>query len=136
MGDLTNNLSRAEFTCQCGCGFDTVDYKLIDVLQKTVDHFQDKYPQRVIRIKINSGNRCSRHNGNTAGASSGSQHLYGRAADFIIFDAGPGVAIPADEVAEYLLDHYPASLGIGRYYGRTHVDSRAGKARWDMRNKA
>jgi len=136
MGDLSKNLSRVEFTCQCGCGYDTVDHVLVDVLQKTVDHFQDKYPRKVIRIKITSGNRCHKHNNNTAGASVHSQHLFARAADFIIYDAGPGVAIPADEVAEYLHEHYPATLGIGRYNGRTHVDSRTGKARWDSRNQA
>ncbi|MGB5631800.1 MAG: D-Ala-D-Ala carboxypeptidase family metallohydrolase, partial [Waterburya sp.] len=68
MGDFTQNLSRVEFKCQCGCGFDTVDFSLVTALQTTVYHFQKKYDQDV-RIKITSGCRCPAHNKKVGGAT-------------------------------------------------------------------
>ena len=56
-----------------------------------------------------------------------SKHLDGLAADFIV----RGVA--ADDVATYLEQQYPDRYGIGRYTGRTHLDVREDKARWDRR---
>ena len=41
MGDLSPNLSRHEMACNNGCGFDTVDARLVDVLQDVVDHFEN-----------------------------------------------------------------------------------------------
>ena len=128
MGDLTANLSRHEFACKCGCGFDTVDYELVIVLQETVDHYKEKYPEKNIWIKINSGCRCKKHNTSVTGnPESKSQHLYGKAADFVIND------VHEDEVAEYLIKRYHDRYGIGRYTGRTHFDSRRAMARWDNR---
>ena len=47
IGYLTNNLSRYEFACQCGCGFDTVDFELAIVIQDGCDYFdttvEDQY---------------------------------------------------------------------------------------------
>ncbi len=43
MGDLTDNLSRSEMACNCGCGFDVVDYDLAVTLQDAVDHFELVY---------------------------------------------------------------------------------------------
>ena len=40
MGDLSKNLSRAEFKCNCGaCDYDTVDYELVAVLQDVREFF-------------------------------------------------------------------------------------------------
>ena len=39
MGDLSANFNRAEFACKCGCGFDTVDAKLIDYVQQIREYF-------------------------------------------------------------------------------------------------
>ena len=78
------------------------------------------------RISINSGCRCEAHN-RTEGGSSGSMHLQGKAADFRIRE------IDADTVAAFLEDLYPDRYGIGRYNGRTHIDVRPHKTRWDNR---
>lgn len=126
MGDISDNLSRHEFACKCMCGFDTVDYELAQILQDIVDHFKEKYPDKDIWIKINSGSRCKVHNASVGGGSK-SQHLKGRAADFVIND------VHADEVSEYLIIKYHDKYGIGRYAGRTHFDSRHAMARWDNR---
>lgn len=118
MGDILENFSRSEFACKCGCGFDTVDIQLGEVLQDVREHFGRM-------VKINSGCRCERHNLHEGG-SENSQHLYGRAADFEV------KGVHADVVADYLEKRWP-NCGIGRYVGRTHVDTRGHAARWDFR---
>lgn len=133
MGDLTKNLSRYEFACRCGCGFDTVDIGLPDIIQDVVDFFQAQEPEGDIRVEITGPNRCWKLNSKTEGASSTSMHLWGKAADFVLYDKKTGIDIHADKVATYLEARYPDSLGIGRYKGRTHVDTRTHKARWDKR---
>lgn len=125
MGDISTNLSRREFACPCGCGKDTVDYELARVIQDVVDHFARDTVLRIY-VKINSGHRCAAHNKKIGGSAS-SQHVDGRAADFFLTN------VHEDDVADYLEAKYPDTFGIGRYRGRTHVDTRASRARWDQR---
>ncbi len=132
MGDLSKNLSRTEMACQCGCGFDTVDFDLPSLIQDCVNYFKALHPEKDIRVRINSGSRCKKHNAEIGGGMK-SQHLYGKAADIVIYDRKSGENIHADKVAEYFEGTYPDSNGIGRYLGRTHIDCRAVKARWDVR---
>ena len=124
MGDLTKNLSRHEFACDCGCGMDTADHELVVALQAACDRFGD-------RITVTGGNRCADHNATIPGATSGSKHQYCRAADFKLFKNG--VQVDPEKVAQFFEQRY-SNFGIGRYSNRTHVDSRTdGPARWDMR---
>ena len=125
MGDLTDNLSRKEMACNCGCGFDTVDIALAETLQDCVDHFREKYG--ACKLIITGPNRCPTHNEANGGAEN-SQHLYGKAADHKLFFSG--VQIPPREVCDYYDSTYPNSLGVGLYHNRVHVDVRAIKARW------
>lgn len=114
------NFTRDEFACKCGCGYNTIDYELLEVLEDVRAYFGNP-------VYINSGCRCISHN-HIVGGSTHSQHLYGRAVDFVVRD------IDADIVADYLESKYQSIYGIGRYNGRTHVDTRSGnKARWDKR---
>lgn len=147
MGDLTKNLSRKEFACQCGCGFDTVDFVLINALQACCDHFSSMTEDRVV-IVITSGVRCLRHNteerelykasGGKKGSNGAlnSQHIYARAADFKLFlsrNDGSKTQISPEETAEFFEKKYP-QMSIGIYKNRIHVDSRSGApARWDER---
>ena len=134
MGDLTENLSRHEFECPCGCGTDTVDIALPGILQMCVYVFQERYPNMEIGIHINSGNRCPAYNATIPGASETSKHTIYRACDFYLYDKITGHHINDDEVADYLEERYKNKYGIGRYNGRTHFDNRSGPAaRWDMR---
>lgn len=119
MGDLSFHFSRSEFACRCGCGFDTVDHELIGVLEALRDRFG-------ATVSINSGCRCATHN-QAEGGSPKSQHLLGKAADVVV------TGVLADKVADYLESAYPDKYGIGRYKGRTHIDVRAAKSRWDLR---
>jgi len=119
-GQLSTNFWRYEFACRCGCGRDTVDAELIRVLED----IRAKLGGR--RMHVNSGCRCPAHNRAEGGADR-SMHLYGKAADIRV----DGVA--ADTVADCLADLYPDCYGIGRYNGRTHIDVRPNKSRWDNR---
>jgi len=146
MGDLSQRLSRHEFACNCGCGFDTVDYELVSNLEQIANHFlmMDTDVVRTI-LHINSGNRCVAHNDEVllkydsdyVPGSSRSQHLHGRASDFrlsAVKEDGTTVIISPNVVADYLEERYRGVHGIGRYNGRTHYDTRTnGPARWDTR---
>lgn len=117
MGDLSAHFSRSEFACSCNCGSDTVDSELLRVLEELRGHFGAV-------ITITSAHRCWKHN-RAVGGSEASQHLQGRAADIQVSGISPKV------VQDYLKLMYPRSLGIGSYDTFTHVDTRAGRARWD-----
>ena len=135
MGNLSKRLSRYEFACKCGCGFDTVDVELPIALEDVADHFYDGITNVVrVVIHINSGNRCLEHN-KSVGAKDDSQHVFGRACDFwleAVFPAGNREKIHDDKIADYLERQYKGQWGIGRYSNRTHLDTRTyGPARWD-----
>ena len=113
---LSHHFFRDEFACRCGCGFDTVDSKLVDLLEY-IRH-EAGHP-----IKINSGCRCELHN-RTINGSVRSQHLIGRAAD---------IWVDQPNKIYNLLDlAYHDRYGIGVYEWGLHVDTRSGgPARWD-----
>lgn len=117
MGDLSDNFSRSEFACKCGCGFDTVDTELLRILESIRAHFDRK-------IKINSGCRCAPYNSSDGvRGSTGSFHLYGRAADIVVDGIDPALV--------YELADQMGIGGAGQYSTFTHVDSRTnGPARW------
>lgn len=111
--------NRHEFACKCGCGFDAVDVELLFVLIDLREHFGRP-------VEISGPNRCFHHNRDEGGADD-SEHVNGVAGDVKVQDIHP------DKVADYLEDKYPDKYGIGRYRGRTHIDTRPYKARWDNR---
>lgn len=71
------HFQKSEFACKCGCGFDGINYKLVDILERIRSHFGDK------PIIITSGCRCAKHNANVGGVQ-GSRHVLGKGADFYI----------------------------------------------------
>ena len=129
---LTKNISRHEINCKCElCSitpFDVADYELITAVQDAVDFFVAKEKADKGVLIITSGNRCPQHN-RTIGGADNSQHLYGKAMDFII--KVNGNRIPTNELASYLDGKYPHQYGIGKYAaGRVHLDVRPNRARW------
>ena len=109
MGDISKHFDRAEFACKCGCGYDTVDYTLLEALEALRSHF--KAP-----IVVTSGCRCEAHN-EAVGGSENSQHKLGRAADIKVRGATTGqVAMVAHKMG----------MSVGHYDTFTHVDSRTG----------
>jgi len=105
---------RSEFACKCGCGFDTIDYALVRLLEKIREHFDQP-------VTINSGCRCEARNRMVDGKP-GSFHLKGRAADIMVKNIPPALVA---ELAETL-----GAGGIGEYETFTHIDTRQGSARW------
>jgi uncharacterized protein YcbK (DUF882 family) len=108
---------RKEFACECGCGFDTVDFELAEVVDDVRGHFGKS-------CHINSGCRCETHN-EKVGGEEHSLHLVGQAADVRVSGIEP------KDVYAYLDGKYPDRYGVGLYFGRTHIDVREVKARWD-----
>lgn len=126
MGNLTKNISRHEIECNCGCGFDTVDYELIDIMQKTCDYFADKLHLKRVVLIITGPNRCKKYNENVDGAIN-SEHIDGRALDFRIKE------IEADILADYLDKKYKDRISLGRYFNRVHLGTRDRGARWEVK---
>lgn len=115
---LGSYFHRKEFACKCGCGFDTIDWELIDLLHQARVYFNSP-------IIINSGCRCEAYN-KKIGGEKNSWHVKGRAADIVVKGVDP------DDVADYF-ETFNHDGGLGRYNIFTHVDSRGVKARWDLR---
>jgi hypothetical protein len=140
MGDLTKNLSRHEFECECGCGFDTVDYALVVMLQGAVDHFI-RMLSAPVKIIITGPNRCLYQDEKTQRDasssykpySSESTHKDAKAADFKMLyqKGGDWINISPLDVYRFLDKKYPDSIGLGLYSNRVHLDSRKIKARWN-----
>ena len=114
MGTLSPHFDREEFACKCGCGYDTVDHRLLEALEAIRVHFGKP-------VKVTSGCRCEAHNG-AVGGSKNSQHKKGRAADIQVASTDPA---RVQDFAEDL------GMSVGRYGTFTHVDSRSGPpANW------
>lgn len=128
MGDLSNNLSRYEVACKCGCGFATADIVTVKMFEQA-RKFEGNKP-----VAPNSWCRCHHYNEivqmdaneNYIPNSSKSKHMEGIACDF-----------PSDNpkaLFDYLDNLYLDSCGIGVYNSFVHFDSRLAKARWDRRS--
>ena len=112
--NMSPNFKRSEFACSCGCGFDTPDWELVELLEKIRAQF-------AAPVKITSSCRCPAHN-KAVGGKASSQHLKGRAADIQVKGVDP-----------LEVQNYCASVGVrglGSYSTFTHVDTRATLAAW------
>ena len=72
------NFKPEEFECQCGCGENNIDMKLVEIMDSVRELVG--FPMRV-----NSGYRCEKHNKSIGGADK-SEHLLGRACDISATD--------------------------------------------------
>lgn len=79
---ITENFSKEEFACKCGCGFMEINPAVVQRLQVIRDIVG-------LPIGIASGCRCSKRN-DSVGGKPASQHLLGNAVDFTIegYDMG------------------------------------------------
>jgi len=111
---------RSEFACKCGCGFDNINFALIEKLDSISRHF-DK------QVTITSGCRCDEHNRKIGGVPD-SHHVQGTAADIVVKGVDPY------EVAKYAMEmRFKLMGGVGIYDTFTHIDVRGTKAQWDGR---
>lgn len=69
----TKNFKVSEFTCHCGCGFNIIDQRVIDMCQTIREALG-------VPVHVNSGCRCANKN-KACGGSDGSFHMKGKAAD-------------------------------------------------------
>lgn len=116
---LSKNFKSTEFDCHGkGCCCTTpIDEKLVEILQNVRDHFG-------VSVNLNCGYRCPKHNAEVSGASKGSKHMQGLAADIHVEGVHP------IRVARYI-ESIPTFAGrIGCYTwdnrgnGFVHVDTR------------
>ena len=111
-----------EFACKCGGKYcdgsvDKVDLRMVKKLDDIREHFG-------VECIVTSGVRCERHNAAVGGVRN-SQHLYGKAADFVIKN------VPAREVYNYANTKViPGEGGLGKYDNFTHLDVRDNYSRW------
>ena len=73
MAKDTKNFKVSEFSCHCGCGYNVIDQRVIDMAQVIRDAVG-------LPIHINSGCRCEKRNAASGGVK-GSFHTLGKAAD-------------------------------------------------------
>ena len=82
----TKNFKVSEFACHCGCGYNMIDQRVIDMAQTIREALG-------VPVHVNSGCRCEKRNAAVGGVqkkvdaktgkviSKGSNHMYGLAAD-------------------------------------------------------
>ena len=127
---LTDNFSKSEFNCKCGCEMpnDVLDnIKLLAIELQTIREYVGQ------PIKINSAYRCELHNSIIGGVKT-SQHILGKASDITINTFTPDEVV--DVIENLLINEMLGSFyigGLGRYNTFTHLDIRDYKARWDNR---
>ena len=73
MANDTKNFKVSEFACKCGCGFNIIDQRVINMAQAIREELG-------VPVKVNSGCRCEKHNARVGGVK-GSKHTKGLAAD-------------------------------------------------------
>lgn len=124
---LTNNFTKSEFDCKCGCDMPT------DVLynvQKLANQLQYLRNLADKPIKINSAYRCVKHN-KSIGGSVNSQHIQGKASDIVIKGINPDDT--ADLLEKLISEGDMLQGGLGKYNTFTHYDIRGNKARWNFK---
>jgi uncharacterized protein YcbK (DUF882 family) len=109
MGDLSENFSKSEFICKCGCGKSYVDLRLVSRLQLIRDIAE-------LSININSGCRCAKHNKVTGGTPN-SAHIKGLAVDWCFKDHDDTLL---EKICTKLLQNW--SGGFHFYPARTLTD--------------
>jgi len=121
---LTNNFSKSEFECSCGC---EMPLEVLHQVQKVANQLQILRTETGKSITVNSAYRCFKHNKAIGGVSS-SQHILGKAADIVIKGEDPKVTF--DLIDLFINEGEMLQGGLGSYSNFTHYDIRKTKARW------
>ena len=121
---LTNNFSKSEFDCKCGCVMPDDVLENIKELAYHLQRLRDKLDKP---IKINNAYRCVNHNRKIGGAKN-SQHILGNASDIVVKDMKP---IEVFNFVDKLQKLNMFKLGgLKAYNTFTHLDIRGYIARW------
>lgn len=73
MAKDTEHFKVSEFTCKCGCGYNVIDQRVIDMAETIRQALG-------VPVRVTSGCRCEKHN-RAVGGTKGSFHMKGKAAD-------------------------------------------------------
>ena len=73
MAHDTKNFKVSEFSCHCGCGYNVIDQRVINMAQTIRNALGEP-------VRVNSGCRCKKHNA-TVSKVPNSYHTQGLAAD-------------------------------------------------------
>lgn len=73
MANNTEHFKVSEFACKCGCGFDGIDQRVMDMAEVIRQYLG-------VPVRVNSGCRCVSWNARNNGVK-GSYHTKGKAAD-------------------------------------------------------
>jgi len=133
MGNISENFTWKEFEChgkKC-CGHKCyVEHRLLGGLEELRAALRRKYKGRDIKLVVNSGYRCVKHN-EEVGGNPNSFHLQGMAAD----------VVPVGCTIKELVDQAESMRvfsegGIGIYDTFVHLDTRYnGPARWEKKGQ-
>ncbi len=122
---LTNNFSKSEFDCSCGCD---MPLGVLHNVQKLANQLQALRNVVGSPIKINSGYRCQNYNDNVVKGAKNSQHKLGKASDIVIEEMTPQETF---ELIDLLINEGELLQGgLSAYATFTHYDIRKTKARW------
>lgn len=74
MENISKDFKRSDFACKCGCGFDDIDLRIVDLCQRIKDKLNSP-------LRINSACRCTQHNKDIYGRIPDPGHTKGLAVD-------------------------------------------------------
>ncbi len=137
MAKDTLNFKVSEFACHCGCGFNIIDQRVINMAQVIREALG-------VPVKVNSGCRCEKHNAAVGGVrkridpktgkilSKGSNHMYGLAADL---SCSKGAKVMFDTVKQLHAEGKLPDLDYCiRYKTFIHIDCGGNrKSLWEIR---
>jgi uncharacterized protein YcbK (DUF882 family) len=124
---LSNNFSKSEFECKCGCEMPEAVLLEVTRLANELQHIRDFIHKP---MNLTNAYRCPEHNKEVGGVSN-SQHILGKAADIQIEELEPSEVY---KTIDNLTDHgHIVQGGLGKYNTFTHYDIRGTKARWDKK---
>ena len=124
MANDTKNFKVSEFTCHCGCGYNVIDQRIIDMAQTIREALG-------VPVHVNSGCRCEEHNAKVGGVK-GSKHTKGKAADL---SCSKGAKVMFETVKKLHAEgKLPALDYCIRYKTFIHIDC-GGKRKslWEIR---
>ena len=132
---LSPNFQLSEFQCSC-CSQGTPKQKLVNMLEAIRFVFTDRMTPAPVILKISGPLRCEKHNKEVGGAEN-SRHLVPKHMDGVdikLYSAVPTGAwmqVNPDEVFKVADELIGDEGGVGKYRGRTHIDLRGHRARWE-----